>query len=426
MKASRLGLFFACIALIASTDDQGLSGAQAEHQMLRSNQRQNLTAENNSRAGLARANVAKLPLFFESNQGQTDARVRFLSRSSGYTLFLTSNEAVLRLRAREKENSNEAVLRMKLLGSNENAAARGLDELPGKANYFIGRDPAKWHTSVATYGKIKYEGIYPGVDLVYYGNQRQLEYDFVVSPGADPNAVFIQFDGAPVEIDSTGDLVLRIGGSEVRVRRPVAYQSAQDDARSGSTKRFIDSRFVLRRTNQVAFQVAPYDRSQPLVIDPVLVYSSYLGGSFEDQPLSVAVDSSGAAYITGITCSADFPVTTGAFQTTSHNGIGGNCPTSQNSLEDTFVTKFNPGGTGLVYSTYIGGTGSDRGYAIAIDSSGNAYIAGQTNSRIQCCGHRSRLFHLPRGRTGRQFQPWKPSIWGSHRFIGQGLHYWLD
>ena len=320
-----------------------------------------------------------LPLSFEANQGQTDPRVNFLSRGSGYTLFVTSEEAVLKRRAYTREN-DAAVLRMRLLGANRHAGAKGLDQLPGKTNYFIGRDPAEWHTNVPTYGKVEYNGIYPGVGLVYYGNQGQLEYDFVVSPSANPNSIAIQFEGAAVEIDSAGDLVLRSGGEEVRFHRPVAYQFVSDNEQNGSkNKRFIQSRFVLRGTSKVAFEVAPYDHSRALVIDPVLVYSTYLGGSFPDQPLGIAVDSSGSVYVTGITCSADFPVTSGAHQT-SHDGPGGACPTSQNSFEDAFVTKFNPSGT-LAYSTYIGGSASDRGYDIAIDSSGNVYMAGQTQSK---------------------------------------------
>ncbi|HYB76938.1 MAG TPA: hypothetical protein VEE85_01950, partial [Candidatus Bathyarchaeia archaeon] len=236
-----------------------------------------------------------LPLSFEANQGQTDQRVNFLSRGSAYTLFLTSDEAVLQLRAEAKQHAG-AVLRMRLLGGNRHADVRGWDELPGKTNYFIGKDPGKWHTNVPTYGKVEYRGIYPGVDLVYYGNQGQLEYDFVVSPSADPNSIAIQFDGAPVEIDSAGDLVLHANGGDVRFHRPVAYQAVQDHVRDGAgNKRFIESRFVLQGTNKVAFELASYDHSRPLVIDPVLVYSTYLGGSFPDTPFAVAVDSTGAA-----------------------------------------------------------------------------------------------------------------------------------
>ena len=351
-----------------------------------------------SRNQAGTATYFTLPLSFEANEGQTNPQVKFLSRGSAYTMFLTSEEAVLQLRGRAKENDG-AVLHMRLLRANEHAAARGRDELPGKTNYFIGRDPAKWHTNVHTYGKVTYSGIYPGVDLVYYGNQGQLEYDFVVSPAADPDSIAIQFDGAAVEIDSAGDLVLHTNRGEVRFDRPVAYQLVLDSEQNGGqNKRFIDSHFVLRGTNRVAFEVAAYDHSRPLVIDPVLVYSTYLGGSFPDEPLAIAVDSSGSAYVTGITCSADFPVTAGAYQT-SHNGSGGACPTSQNSFEDAFVTKFNPAGA-LVYSTYIGGSASDRGYDIALDSSRNAYMAGQTSSRDYPVTAGAFITTCPGGATG--------------------------
>jgi len=320
-----------------------------------------------------------LPLSFEANQGQTDPHVNFLSRGSAYTLFLTSGEAVLSLRPDEKHDAG-AVLWMRLLGAKKHLPVHGRDELAGKTNYFIGRDPSKWHTNVPTYGKVEYRDVYPGVDLVYYGNQGQLEYDFVLTPGADPNSIAIQFDGAAAEIDSTGDLAVRTGGVSVRFRRPVAYQLTPNTERNGGKKkRFVGSRFVLREPNIASFELSSYDRSRPVVIDPVLVYSTYLGGSFPDNPFAVAVDSTGAAYVTGLTCSADFPVTAGVYQR-SHEGSGGDCPSYQNSFEDAFVTKFNRDGTALVYSTYIGGSASDRGSDIAVDSSGNAYIAGQTQS----------------------------------------------
>ena len=333
---------------------------------------QSSPADNN-----AAISYEKVPLSFEANRGQTDAGVEFLSRGVAYTLFLRSGEALLQLRGHGKQNDG-AVLRMQILGANRRAIAQAQHELLGKANYFIGRDPAQWHTNVPTYAKIKYKGIYPGVDLVYYGNNGQLEYDFMVSPQNDPSSIAIRLDDAPIEINSAGDLVLHSKAGDLYFRRPVAYQLLKDE-QGRRHKHFIDSRFVRRGTNEVGFQLASYDRSQSLVIDPVLNYSTYLGGSFPDQSLGIAVDSSGSAYVTGITCSADFPVTTGAYQT-AHDGSGGACPTSQNSFEDIFVTKFNSTGTGLVYSTYIGGSASDRGYDIAIDSSGNAYIAGQTQS----------------------------------------------
>lgn len=332
-------------------------------------------AAHHSRAH-ARISGYQLPLSFEANRGQTDSRVQFLSRGGGYNLFLTSGDALLQLRGREK-GKDGSLFNMKLLGANSHVVAKGADELPGKANYFIGRDAARWHTNVPMYAKVTYKSIYPGIDLVYYGYQGQLEYDFIVAPQRNPQSIHLKFGGARAEVDSAGDLILHGNGGEVRFRRPVAYQLLGNQSRE---KHFIDSRFVLRANNQVAFELAPYDHSRALIIDPVLLYSTYLGGSFEDQPFSIAVDANGSAYIAGLTCSANFPVTSGAFETT-HHGSGGDCAgLGQNSFEDAFVTKLNPSGTGLVYSTYIGGSHSDRAYDVAVDSSGNAYLAVQTQS----------------------------------------------
>ncbi len=389
MRLSRIFSSSILLALLAVPYPSGLAAPESRAQ---GHARPSNMGRSFSRLGNGVARYAAVPLFFEANQGQTDSRARFLARSSGYTIFLTPAETVLVGAAPQEERRSFSksraaseplpsdVLRMKLVGANPAPELSGIDELPGKVNYLIGNDRRGWHTGVPIYSQVRAEQAYPGVDLVFHGEDRQLEYDFLVSPWADPNSISIQFEGAPVEIDSVGDLVLSTESGEVRVHRPVAYQLVQKSGQPETGKKhFVNSRFVLRGNGQVAFEIAAYDHSQPLVIDPVLVYSTYLGGSFPDEPLSVAVDSAGSAYVTGITCSADFPVTTGAYQTT-HKGPGGNCPMSQNSFEDTFVTKFNAAGTGLVYSTYIGGSASDRGYDIAVDSSGNAYIAGQTAS----------------------------------------------
>src|ERR1035441_8986022 len=307
----------------------------------------------------------KLPLSFEANRGQTARQVKFLSRGPGYTLFLTPDAAVLSLH-REKDN---AVLRMKLLGANAPASVTGADALPGKSNYFIGSDPNQWRTNVPTYGAVKYAAVYPGIDLVYHGNQRLLEYDFLVAPGADPQAIGIRFQGArKLSVNREGALVIGLGGSEVIEPAPVVYQEI------GGQRQTVAGRYVLRGRGRVGFSVAEYDRSQPLVIDPTLVYSTYLGGS--DRANAIAVDASGNAYVTGITWSLNFPTTPGAFQTT----LGG--------AEDAFVTKLNATGSALGYSTYLGGGvcegvidgGSDGGSGIAVDASGNAYVTGTTYS----------------------------------------------
>jgi hypothetical protein len=319
----------------------------------------------------------KLPLHFEANQGQADPQVKFLSRGAGGTVFLTSTEAVFVLTASEPREASEApkpartaekqknvkrtVLRTSLLGANHESRMVGQEELPGKANYFIGNDPAKWRTNVPTYAKVQYENVYPGIDLVYYGNRRQLEYDFVVRAGADPKTIALGFEGVDkLEVDGQGDLVLHTAAGLIRQRKPVIYQEV-DGAR-----REIAGGYVLKGERRVGFRVAAYAASRPLVIDPVLVYSTYLGSSASDAGTGIAVDADGNAYLTGSTPTSDFPTTPGAFQTTNADS------------SDAFVTKLNPTGSALVYSTYLGGNGDEAANGIAVDAAGNAYVTGVT------------------------------------------------
>jgi hypothetical protein len=294
---------------------------------------------------------------------------------------------------------------MKLVGANPQAKARGLEELPGKSNYFIGNDPKKWRTNVANYAKVKYANVYPGVDLVYYGNQGKLEYDFVAQPGADPRSIqlTITSDGqvgsrqkaagsetdvgavrepprahrdAPLRVDTNGDLVVGTDEGEVIFHKPVVYQSATHNelrTTNGGGRDLVDGQYVLSGDDRIAFQLAHYDRSRPVVIDPTLTYSTYLGGSDWDHGSGIAVDASGNAYVTGITSSSDFPTTPGALQTTFAGGPVGNAV-------DAFVSKLNADGSALVYSTYLGGGYVDEGAGIAVDASGNAYVIGRTGS----------------------------------------------
>ena len=335
----------------------------------------------------------KLPLVFELNQGQSDREVKFLARGPGYALFLTPTEAVFALRkaphqgplvpvSRERttvrgvdpERTEEppldhVVLRMQLLGANSDPQIVGLEKLPGKSNYFIGNDPEKWRTNVPTYAKAKYKAVYPGVDLVYYGNQGQLEYDFVVAPGADPKAIRLTFQGIDeVEVDDQGDLLLHAGETPVRFRKPAIYQEVD------GFRRKIAGGYVLQGGNQVSFRLGAYNLDRPLVVDPVLVYSTYLGGSGIDSGTGIAVDSAGSAYVTGITGSFDFP-TVNPLQPTFGFGF------------DAFIAKLNPSGSALVYSTYLGGSIAppsksphDQSFAIAVDSGGSAYVIGGTDS----------------------------------------------
>src|SRR3989475_9759201 len=259
----------------------------------------------------------KLPLHFEANRGQTHEDVRFLARGPGYSLYLTAGEAVLVLTKPNPDTKRDAhstperlntqargtpvVVRMSLVGAAPKPLVSGLDELPGKANYLIGKDPAKWRTNVPTYAKVHYRAVYPGIDLVYYGNQRQLEYDFVVSPGADPERIVLGFQGGErLEINAEGELVLHAGGGALRQQKPVIYQEIN------GVRTRIEGRYVLKDAHRVGFQVAAYDQSRPLVIDPTLVYATYLGGSISDDGYGIAVDAAGSAYVTGVPGSTDF------------------------------------------------------------------------------------------------------------------------
>jgi hypothetical protein len=326
-----------------------------------------------------RANEAygKLPLSFEANQGQTDARVKFLSRGAGYNLFLTSTEAVLSLersriagetqgrRDKESARAPNDVLRMKLVGANPTPRIEGYDALPGKSNYFIGNNPKKWRANVSTFARVRYGEVYPGVDVVYYGNQRKLENDFIVAPGTNPGVIALAFDGASkLSVADDGSLVLALAGttSDVRLQKPVIYQLVD------GVRHEVAGNYVMRGGRRVGFEVAAYDLTKPLVIDPVLIYSTFLGGSGQDNGLAISVDPSGNAYVTGDTASANFPTV---------NPI----QASRNGSQDAFVSKFNAAGSALIYSTYLGGSaGFENGWDIDVDSAGNAYVAGRTTS----------------------------------------------
>jgi hypothetical protein len=378
----------------------------------------------NAKAALA-ADYGKLPLSFEANEGQVDPQVRFTSRGDGYSLFLTDREAVLALsrksgqqaseilplkpkeglngapgKSRAKDALKTDVVRMQLAGASDGLKVEGEEKLPGMANYFIGRDPAKWHADVPTYSKVKYAGVYPGIDLVYYGNQRQLEYDFVVAPGADPKQVRLHFAGAEkLKLNSDGDLMVIAKNGEIAFHKPVVYQlrsehleAGQRVGESAGQRELVDGKFTLLANNVVGFKLGSYDMSRAVVIDPTLAYSTYLGGTGNlftgggggDWGTGIAVDAGGNAYVTGVASSRDFPVTSEAFQTVNQSG---------DTSTDAFITKLNPSGSALVYSTYLGGQGGGSfncpwtyeaggyGTGIAVDAAGNAYVTGCTTSK---------------------------------------------
>ena len=301
-------------------------------------------------------------LFFEENRGQASPENRFLARGRGYSLALGSEGNRLAFRHAGKH----AVLTTKLVGANPAPAIHGEDKQNAKVHYLRAHQPL---TNIPTYARVRYERIYPGIDLVYYGNQQELEYDFVVKPGADPGAIALHFEGSDhTSVDSEGNLVLRLNQSRVLQRKPIVYQD-----RSG-VRKTIQGSYRLISPDTVAFDVGPYDRKAALVIDPILSYSTILGGSTgDDDARAIAADSAGNIYITGSTTSTDFP-TAGPIQANS----GSQDPAA--GLNDAFVTKLNPSGTALVYSTYLGGSNDDNSNAIAVDSAGNAIIVGSTAS----------------------------------------------
>jgi beta-propeller repeat-containing protein len=400
--------------------------------------------------------TARTPLYFEANRGQTDPSVGFLSRGSGYNLFLTPGEAVLALKTQlsprlnplttpwkprldritkvNAEERRESVLRMKLVGANSEPEMIGVEELPGKANYFIGNDPKQWDTKIPTYAKVKYNNVYPGIDLIYYGKQAQLEHDFIVQPGANPKSIQFAFEGYEnLEKTKDGDLIIKIPDGKIVLKKPRIYQEIK------GRKREIGGGYVLNhKSHSVGFRIAAYDTTKPLVIDPVisfilsvgqaedvfgfgialdpnnniylvgmsasmkfppataeafqrtllgswdafvlkfdaqinLVYATYLGGNDSDNAGAIAVDNSGSAYIAGYTFSSDFPTRIGP-RLTWHG-----C-TSAFDCVDGFIAKLTPDGSGIVYGSYIGGTGNDFANAVAVDAAGNAYVTGFTDS----------------------------------------------
>jgi hypothetical protein len=341
----------------------------------------------------ATTNYGKLPLSFEANQGQTDAKVKYLAHGAGYSIFLSPGSATFSL----ERPDQAAVVRMDLVGANQAAGSEPQGKLPGIANYMIG---AKRTTNIPTYAKIRSHNVYPGIDLVYYGTQGQLEYDFVVAPGADPSRIRMTFAGATPAVDASGDLVLPLGGHDIRFRKPVLYQDI-DGVRQPVSGRFT----IAARSHEVAFKLDSYDRGRELVIDPVLAYSSYFGGpTFTTQIQAMALNAAGDIYLTGWTLDPSFPITPGVFEPTCpyfpSNFFGGGGGTNasdckfgayESGSNGAFVSKISADGQTLLYSTFLGGAatgtnadniqiGNDYGTGIAVDSGDNAWVAGTTGS----------------------------------------------
>jgi uncharacterized repeat protein (TIGR01451 family) len=333
------------------------------------------------------AKALSLPMFFEPNQGQTAPPVKFIARGAGYGLFLTADEAVLvlqravanpRTATAIPEHPASSVIRMKLDGANSAPRVSGVSPLPGKSNYFIGNDRSKWRSGIPQFGRVQYQAVYPGVDLVYYGDRGQLEYDFRVAPAADPNQIAVAFQGASARIvpgvpgDSgvSGDLVLSTATGDVRFHAPRVYQDY------GSTRKSVAGSFRQLAANKIGFTIGDYDHLRELVIDPILTYSTYIGAGGEGPTypaspsnlVQVAIDPSDNIYLAGSTTSANFPVTNGSALTGTQN---------------IFIATVNPAlppAQQLLYATYLGSSGTDMLAGIAVDSSRNIYVAGTTTS----------------------------------------------
>lgn len=332
------------------------------------------------------ADFGKVPLSFEPNRGQADSQVQFLARGRGYALFLAAGHAVLSL----QQPAATDVLDMELIGANAAVSPAGVDRQPGVVNYFNGQNPKNWHTAIPTYAQVKSSDIYPGIDLVFYGNQRQLEYDFVVAPGADPRQIAWNISGAAPSLDKEGNLLLQGLHGPVRFKKPEIYQMER------GSRVNVDGAYTIAG-NQVRFALGPYDRKRTLTIDPVLIYASYLGGASEagyptmgdttigsftglyptgisNPTQGLAIDGDGDVYVAGYTNATNFPLHM-PYQS-KKGGIN-----TDYRAADAFVTKFNAEGTALIYSTYLSG-GSDAitaATSIAVDAQGNAYVAGYTD-----------------------------------------------
>ncbi len=404
MKISRNRLrllnagLLACVILLFGMGLVSTSRNGSSHAPKESNISSKVAQPNQSALMKLNQNYGHIPLYFEPNEGQFDPQVKFLSRGSGYSLFITPAEAVFVLKHSEpKDFSNKGgrlgrkfpipnssflitktshptvppdVLRLRLENGNRLAEFEGMEKAVGKSNYFIGNDSSKWHTNIPNYTKVKMKDVYPGVDMVYYGNQRKLEYDFEVKPGADPSAINLSYEGAKnAEVDGQGNLIFHMEKGDVAFKAPVAYQKKMKNGEWTIENEKIEGRYSLKADGKIGFKIGNYDKTLPLVIDPQLDYSTYLGGNIENEGSGIVVNGSGNAYVTGWSM-GDFPTTSGAFQTALDGGM------------DAFVAEISADGSALVYATYLGGSGGAQGNGIALDGSGNAYVVGSAGANF--------------------------------------------
>jgi hypothetical protein len=307
--------------------------------------------------------LTKLPIYFAPNAGQLDERVKYSASGAGYSFYLTEDGVTYSFTRGAGDEAVEGyALKLSFAGANPGALIEGRKEQAGKVNYLLGNDQNEWQTNVPTFGQVAYKELYPGVDLTYQGAGGKLKYEFIVAPGADPKQIQMAYSGADsLKVDAAGNLVIATPWGTLKDEKPLVYQTI------GGKKTEVPAAFAVNR-NTVGFTLGGYDKSRPLIIDPGLVYSTFLGGSGQDYGESIALDAGGHAYVTGRTFSTEFPTTVGAYDQ-SHNGTA-----------DAFVTKLNAAGNSLVYSTILGGASMELGYAIAVDAAGNAYVTGATKS----------------------------------------------
>lgn len=312
----------------------------------------------------ARESLRLLPRSFEANCGQAGSRVRFISRGDNFSLLISPAQALLSLGAGPGTGAGSAAssLRMRLIGANAAASTIPLDELPTRSNYFIGNNPETWLADLPSYARVKCRSVYPGIDLVYHGNDGQLEYDFIVAPRASYKPIMIRFEGADrISLNELGDVEIATTAGIVHHHRPVAYQEKH------GVRRAIDARYI-QKGSDIEFEIGAYDAREPLVIDPVLSYATYFGSrSGADSLNAVSFDEAGNSYVVGSTPAPDLPTTPGALQPAVR-------------VSDVFIAKLNPAGTAVLYATYLGGSGVDEGASISVDKDGNAYVTGTTYS----------------------------------------------
>jgi hypothetical protein len=307
----------------------------------------------------ALSDYGKLPLSFVRNAGGTDSPDRYHAQGPGYRFSFAPGEALLSFVKGERG----ATLALRFVGANATARPEGVRRLPGTVNYLLGNDPSRWRTSLPTYREVVYRDLWPGIDMAFRGDKGKLKYEFVLGAGARVQDIRLAYRGADgLSVDGRGDLLIHSALGTLVDSKPLSYQQI------GGRHFLVPSRFALGSDGTFGFTVGGYDPSDPLVIDPGLAYSTYLGGSGQDLGRGIALDGAGDAYVTGNTLSADFPTTPGAFDT------------SFNVIDDAFVTKLNPAGTALLYSTYLGAGSTDWGYGIAVDGAGDAYVTGFTYS----------------------------------------------